>query len=159
MPKRNHGQRPESGRSPGKLDRGAPETDQSTFHQVQEGVAQMGHNLHDRMESMQSGISDGYHKAENTVAQNPLPSVLIGFGLGVGVGLVLTTLFSKPEESWSGWSHRHARDAMRGAGDSFHRAEHAAGHIPNTLHHLADSIRNLPEAIARHLPSALSRHV
>lgn len=112
----------------------------------------MGQNLHNRMESAQSGLADGYRKAEKAVARNPLPSVFIGLGVGFGLGLVLTTLFSKPEESWSDWSHRHARDAMKSAGDSLHHAEHVAKHMPDSFHHLA-------EAIARHLPSALTRRV
>jgi len=156
MPRRNHGQSHEPGRSSNNPDRGAQEKDQSVFEHVQEGVAQMGQNLHNRMESVQSGMSDGYRRAGQAVAENPMPSVLVGFGLGFGLGIVLTTLFSK-EESWSDWSQRHARDTMRGARDSFHHAEHVAGHLPDSFHQLAESIRHLPEAIARHLPSAISR--
>lgn len=108
------------------------------------------------MRSMQEGMTEGYHRAEEVVANYPGSSIMLSLGLGFGVGLVLTTLLSRPEESWSEWSSRQARDAMRHARDSTRRASHLADDMPHSFSQLADAIRQLPEAIARYLPSSMT---
>jgi hypothetical protein len=88
------------------------------------------------MEWGREQMAEGYRRAGEMVDQNPASSVLVAFGVGFGVGLVLTTLFSRPEESWA---ERHMPDSLRRA--------------PDSIQHLAESLRNLPDAIARRLPS------
>ncbi len=81
---------------------------------------------------------DARRAAEGMMARNPASSVMIGFGVGFGLGLVLTTLLSRPEETWA---DRYLPDRLRNA--------------PDSLHHLADSLRGLPDAIARRIPSQM----
>lgn len=131
---------------------------ESDFDTLERGDTPMSERAHETLRSMQDGISRGYHRAEDAVARNPGSSVLLSLGIGFGLGLVLTTILSRSEESWSEWSSRQARDAMRHARDSTRQAEHFARDLPDTFQHLADSIRHLPEAIARHLPSMGGRH-
>jgi hypothetical protein len=117
---------------------------QRTAQSLQEGAQQVGERLQERYADARDAASRGYHQAENMMAHHPTQSVLIGFGIGFGLGLVLTTLLTRPEESW-------AERQIPG------RLRDRLSHAPDSLHHLADSIRQLPEAIARHLPSSLGR--
>lgn len=119
----------------------------------------MNERAQETMRSVQDGITQGFHRAEEAVARNPGSSVLLGLGLGFGLGLVLTTILTRPEESWSEWSSRQAHDAMRHARDSTKHARHLASELPDSFYQLADAIRHLPEAIARNMPSMGGRHV
>jgi ElaB/YqjD/DUF883 family membrane-anchored ribosome-binding protein len=125
--------------------------------------------VHEGYDSAREEAARRYRRVEGMVARNPAPSVLIGFGVGFGLGLILTTMLSQEEESWSDWSRRkahdsmdsardYARDSMRHARRSMHHAQDAMRHMPDAFHSLAESIRALPDAIARNLPSGLTRH-
>ena len=73
-----------------------------------------------------------YRRVEGTVARNPSSSVLIGFGVGFGLGVILTSMMGHEET----WSERH---------------------LPDSVRNMPDSIHQLAEAIAKRLPSSLSR--
>jgi len=105
---------------------------------IQEGAAQVGQRLTEGYDTVREEAARRYRRAEGAMARNPMPSVLVGFGIGFGLGLVLTTLLTRPEETWA---ERHIPDRLR--------------HAPDSLTNLAESLRNLPEAIARRLPSQL----
>ena len=124
-----HNQAHGQGRRQGGMERGVGEPREP------EG-AQTTAQAREAMEWGREQMASGYHRAEEMVGQNPASSVLVAFGVGFGVGLVLTTLFSRSEESWT---DRHLPDSLRRA--------------PDSIHHLAESLRNLPEAIARRIPS------
>jgi len=94
-------------------------------------------------ETAREELARRYRRAEGTMARNPMPSVLIGFGIGFGLGLVVTTMLGERET----WAERHVPDRIRNLPDSLH----------DSLEQLADSVRSLPDAISRHLPSTLSR--
>jgi hypothetical protein len=87
--------------------------------------------LQDRVGAARDEIGRQYHEAEDLVVRNPMPSVLIGFGVGFGLGVVLTALLHRPEESWA---ERHLPESLRHAGDR--------------LHQLAESVRDLPSGVA-----------
>jgi len=66
------------------------------------------------------------------MARNPSSSILIGFGVGFGLGVILTSMMGR-EETWS------------------------EKHLPDSVRNMPDSIHQLAEAIAKRLPSSLSR--
>jgi len=83
------------------------------------------------------------------VARHPGSSVLIGFGIGFGVGLAVTALLTRREETW----------AERYMPDSFRKPElprsvrEMPDSIQGTLHHLAETIKDLPSTFAKMIPS------
>jgi len=158
MAAENRGQRQDRGRHNGGEKHTARETMHSMGDQIREGAGQVGEHLSAGYDSARDEMSRRYRMAERTMAENPAPSLLIGFGVGFGLGLVLTTLLSREEETWSDWGQRHARDTMRHARDTMHQARDSARdsarHMPEMLQSLADSIRTLPDAISR----SMSRH-
>jgi hypothetical protein len=100
-------------------------------------------------------VARGYRRAEGLVARNPAPSVLLSFGLGFGFGLALTALLTQREETWA---ERYLPDRVRGFPDAarrFGRQAPAAIQetgIADAFHHLTDSIREIPSAVARLIP-------
>lgn len=103
----------------------------------------MGERLREGYDSARDEMGRRYRRAEGMMARNPMPSILIGFGIGFGLGLVVTTMLGERE----GWAERHVPDRVRKMPDQLH----------DTLEQLADSVRNLPDTIMSHLPSSLTR--
>ena len=101
-------------------------------------------------------LSHRYRRAEGTIARNPGNSVLIGFGLGFGIGLAVTAMLNQHEETWA---DRYLPDSLRDLPDTLRNAHvpesvrGASSNVHSTFHHLAESIRDLPSAIARAMPS------
>lgn len=99
---------------------------------VQERAEQVGQRMREGLESTRDAMGQGYHQAEEMVTRNPTESLLITFGLGFGLGLLLTAALSSREESW------------------YDR------YVPDSMHDLRHSLRNLPDrisdAIARNMP-------
>jgi hypothetical protein len=96
----------------------------------------MGQQMQEKYEAARDEFVERYHDAERLVSSNPGQSVLITFGIGFGLGLALTTLFTRPSDTWA---DRHLPDEFRRA--------------PDALQHMAESLRSLPDAIARRLRS------
>ena len=99
---------------------------------VQEGAEQVGQRVREGLGTAQDELGRRYRTVEGTVARNPSSSVLISFGVGFGLGVILTSLLSREET----WSERH---------------------LPDSVRNMPDSIHQLAEAIAKRLPSGLSR--
>lgn len=121
---------------------------------VREGVDQAGQRIREGYESAAEGVQRGYRSTEGMIARNPAPSVLIGFGVGFGLGLALVTMLGREET----WAERHIPDSVRSRiPRSFQKTMRNA---PDNVHHLVDqvteSLRNLPDAIARAMPSSIS---
>jgi ElaB/YqjD/DUF883 family membrane-anchored ribosome-binding protein len=133
MPNRNPGQG-QGRQNGGSADRGVREQAQGVGDRIKEGAAQVGQQIRENYEQASQEMAHRYRRAEGMMARNPTQSVLIGFGVGFGLGLVLTTMLTAPDETWA---ERHLPDRLRNAPDSFH--------------HLAESIRSLPDAIARRI--------
>lgn len=135
----------------------------SMGRQVREKAEMTGERLQEGYDSARDEVSRRYRQAEGVMARNPGPSVLISFGIGFGLGLVLTTMLSQPEESWSDWADRRRHEGMRRARRSMNQAYGTVQHAQESLHQLpdafqslADAVRHLPEAIARRLPSSMT---
>jgi hypothetical protein len=98
----------------------------------------LGQRVREGYETARETVAHRYRRAEGMVARNPTPSVLISFGMGFGLGMLLVMALNQREEStWSEWSHR--------LGDS--------------LRHMPDRLRHVPESIARHMPEPIARHM
>jgi len=139
----NQGRPQDQGRHNGGAARGGREPSQNIGQRVQEGAGQVGQRLSEGYDATREELARRYRRTEGMVARNPTPSVLIGFGIGFGLGLVVTTMLAERET----WAEKHVPDRLRKLPDS----------MQDTLEQLADSVRNLPDAITRHLPSTLTR--
>lgn|GEM_PF-3969272 len=133
-----------SRREHGRQNGGSVQRYRDSFHdegeEMREAGEQAGEFAKEQWEGAREEASRRYRGAEDLVRRNPMPSVLAGFGIGFATGLVLTTLLGRREEIWA---ERHFPETYRGATSS--------------LQNLSESIRNLPEAIARRLPGSISR--
>jgi len=112
--------------------------------QVKQGAAQAGERLREGYDSASDEMRRYARQAQGMVERNPLPSVMIGFGLGFGLGLVVTTLLGERET----WAERHVPERLRRMPDT----------LQDSLTQLSDVVRNLPDAIRSPLPAAMTRH-
>ena len=111
---------------------------------LREGAEGIGNRLSEGYDSAREGVSRGYRRAEGTIARNPAPSVLVGFGLGFGIGLVLCQLFAHDEETWT---ERNISGPIRDI-----QMPESLKHVPDHVHHLADAIvSRLPHSVRKHL--------
>jgi len=144
MPPENPGRPQDQGRHNGGAgSKGARETLQNLGQRVQDGAEQAGERLREGYDSARDEMGRQYRRAEGMMARNPMPSVLIGFGIGFGIGLVVTTMLGERET----WAERHVPGRLRKLPDA----------LQDSLAQLADSVRNLPDAITRHLPATMTR--
>ncbi len=169
MPSSNQGRRSNEGhegKNGGRLSPPPRETEPEETIDARRLAEQGVDRLREGYDEAREQVAHGYRRAEGAIARNPTSSLLIGFGLGIGVGLTLTALLSRREGSWA---ERHLPDALRHWPDSLDRARHAAdrarhaaeraghaaahqvqeAHVGDTLHHLTESIRDLPAAVGR----------
>jgi hypothetical protein len=134
---------------------GLRETVQGFAQSAQQGMEQVSDRVREGYDMTRDEMTRRYRRAEGLVARNPTPSVLIGFGLGFGVGLAIAAMLTSHEESWA---DRYLPDSMRDLTGRLRRARvpDPVRDLPDALqssfHSLADSIRDLPSAIARHMP-------
>jgi len=142
MPSGNQGRSHDQGRENGGAGRAARESLQNVGQRFQEGAEYAGERLREGYDSARDEMGRRYRRVEGTMARNPMPSVLIGFGIGFGLGLVVTTMLGERET----WAERHVPNRLRKLPDS----------LQDSLCQLADSVRNLPDTITRHLPATLS---
>jgi ElaB/YqjD/DUF883 family membrane-anchored ribosome-binding protein len=115
---------------------------QNAGQQVQQGAEQVANRLRDSYDTAREGALHGYRQAEGAVARNPVPSLLIGLGVGFGLGLVLSSMFSSREETWA---EKYLPESLQDAPDRYHR--------------LVESLRSLPKTVHDHLPSAVAKHL
>ncbi len=120
---------------------------QDVGQRFQEGAEPFSDRVREGMGATRDDVARRYRAAEGMMARNPTSSVLIGFGLGVGVGLVLSTIFTEQREP--SWSERHVPDRLRNLDLS--------GSLQSSLDTLNAAIRELPDAITRHLPASMIR--
>ena len=121
---------------------GAREKLQAAGQQIQQGAEQAANRLRDGYGSAREGAVHGYRQAEGTVARNPTSSVLIGFGVGFGLGLVLTSLFAQPEETWA---EKYLPEALQD--------------VPDRYKSLIASLKDVPDSVKRNLPRSVSKHL
>jgi hypothetical protein len=134
---------------------GVRETAQNLGQAAQQGMEQMSNRLREGYDMTRDESMRRYRRAEGMIARNPAPSVLIGFGLGFGLGLALCSMLTTREESWA---ERHLPDSLQDFPDRLRKARvpgsvrQTSGSLQGAFHSLAESIRDLPAAIARHFP-------
>ena len=109
---------------------------------LQEGASQVGQHLSAGYEQARQSVSAGVRGARGMVSRNPIPSVLVGFGLGLGVGVLLTTLLNQRE---SHWYDDYVPDRMR--------------HVPDSLRQVGNSMRDIAERLRQHVPESVARHL
>ncbi|GAC1447545.1 MAG: hypothetical protein NVSMB9_29830 [Isosphaeraceae bacterium] len=164
MPAGNQGQgqgKKQEGQGPqGQHDRNnsganaAKDTPQSVVQNVQHGAEQVGQRVQEGYGAVKKEATRRYRRAEGTIARNPSPSLLIGFGVGFGLGLALTSMLGHREETWT---EKYMPDSLRNLPDSLRnvripesvRDAHVPASLHHTFHHLAESIRDLPSLIAK----------
>jgi len=121
---------------------GAREQLQDAGQKIQQGVEQAGTRLREGYATTREGALQGYRQAEGSIARNPAPSVLIGFGVGFGLGLVLCSMLTHREETWS---EKYLPDALQD--------------VPDRYHSLVSSLKTLPKAVHQHLPHSIAKHI
>jgi len=155
----SQGRRNEGGRTPANGGAGAAkeqgQTPAGLTQNVQEGVHQAADRLREGYGAAREEMGRRYRGAEGTIARNPAPAVLIGFGIGFGLGLALTAILAHEEESWT---DRYVPDSFRNLPDSFHRmkkrlpSQMPDTHLAESFHQLAESIRDIPAAVSKLMP-------
>jgi ElaB/YqjD/DUF883 family membrane-anchored ribosome-binding protein len=122
---------------------GARDQLRNVGHQVQQGAEQVGERLREGYDSAREGAMYGYRQAEEAVARNPAPSLLLSFGVGfgLGLGLVLCSMFTREKT----WAERHLPESLQD--------------VPDRYHSLVSSLRSLPKTVHDHLPGSIARHL
>ena len=120
---------------------GARDQLRNVGQQAQQGAEQVGERLREGYEAAREGTMHGYRQAEGMVARNPVPSLLIGFGVGFGLGLVLCSMFTREET----WAEKYLPESLQD--------------VPDRYHHLVSSLRSLPRQVHDHLPSSIAKHI
>jgi gas vesicle protein len=150
-PNRPHGQGQGQGRDQGQGQhnggtfQNARDQAQQVGQRLQERAGEMGDRLQEHAYRARDEMAHHYRHAEGAMARNPMPSVLIGFGIGFGLGLALTAMLAAPEETW----------AERNLPESWYR-------LPKKLRYLAESGREMAEDLAesvRGVPEAVSSRI
>ncbi len=125
------------------------ESTKSSDSGFSEGIEEMAARVHGGVEAVGERAREGFGHASKAVAHHPGSSVLLGLGLGFGVGLALTALLSHREETWAeryvpdSLRKRQIPESVRTMPDAMHA----------TFHHLAESIKDLPSALVKMMPS------
>jgi len=153
----NQGRRGEGRQNGGMSEgHGARQTAENAARGAQQGLEQVGDRLREGYEAVSDRAARQYRQAEGTVARNPTTSVLVGFGLGLGLGLAISALIASEEEET--WTEKYVPDSVR---DMSHRLgkiryRDVARQVPDwheTFGNLTETIKDLPSAIARMMPS------
>jgi ElaB/YqjD/DUF883 family membrane-anchored ribosome-binding protein len=130
-----------NGGSTGGMAENAAERLRDAGQYASESLAGVGHRAKEDFDDARRSAARGYEQARDVVSHNPMPSVLVGFGLGFGVGMLLTVILNQREETWY---DRYVPNRLRG--------------LPNSLRHLGDSMREIPDHL-RHLPEAVAKYM
>ena len=110
--------------------------------QAQDAAQQGLDQAKDHLGAAREGAMKGYRQAEGTIARNPTPSILIGFGVGFGLGVVLCTLLVKKEETWA---EKYLPDSLQ--------------NVPDQYQSLVSQLKGLPKAVQNQLPRSLSKYL
>ncbi len=115
---------------------------QRTGDQLKQGAEQAGERLKQGYGEVRDQAFSGYQQVEESIAGNPLPSVLIGFGVGFGIGLVLISAFAGREQTWA---EKYLPESLQDA--------------PERYKSLVASLRSLPKTVQDNLPSSVSKYL
>jgi len=139
---------------------GAREQVANAGQQIQQGAEQVGNRLREGYDSAREGAVHGYRQAEGTIARNPAPSVLIGFGVGFGLGLVLCSMFTDREETWA---EKYLPESLQDIPDRYQSlVSSSVKSLPDVsdhYHSLVSSLKSLPKAVHQYLPRSVAKHL
>lgn len=106
---------------------------------VRETGGRLGESMHQGYDTAREQAMHRYRQTEGMIARNPASSVLIGFGAGVCVGMFLSMLLIRREETgYERYVPGSWRNRLRD--------------VPDFVRESAGRLRDLPEAVARHMP-------
>ncbi len=120
----------------------AQEAAKPVVDQVKQTAEQLAQRAKDSYGPAREAAFSGYRQAEGTIARNPAPSILIGFGVGFGLGVVLCSLFTKKEETWS---EKYLPESLQD--------------LPDHYESLVSSLKGLPKAVHQQLPRSVSKYL
>ena len=120
----------------------AKEAAKPVLDQVKQGADQLSQQAKEHYGNVREGALKGYRQAEGTIARNPTPSVLISFGVGFGLGVVLCSLLTKKEETWS---EKYLPESLKD--------------VPDQYDSLVASLKSLPKAVHQQLPKSISKYL
>ena len=110
--------------------------------QVKQGADQIAQQAKDQLGTARESALKGYRQAEGTIARNPAPAMLIGFGVGFGLGVVLCSLLANKEETWS---EKYLPESFK--------------NVPDQYDSLVESLKSLPKSVTSQLPKSVSKYL
>jgi ElaB/YqjD/DUF883 family membrane-anchored ribosome-binding protein len=146
-PNRPQGQGQGQGQHNGGTFQNVREQAQQVGQRLQERAGEVGDQLQENASWARDEMAHRYRRAEGMMARNPMPSVLIGFGIGFGLGLALTAMLAAPEEET--WAERYLPE-------TWHRLPRRLRHLAESGREmagdLAESVRGVPDAVTSRIP-------
>ena len=115
---------------------------QQAVGQAQEAARPYVDQAKEQLGNAREAALSGYRQAEGTIARNPAPAVLIGFGVGFGLGIVLTSLLTKKEETWS---EKYLPEKLQD--------------LPDQYSSLLSTLKGLPKSVQSQLPKSVSKYL
>ena len=110
--------------------------------QVQDAAQHGIDQAKEHLGAAREGAMKGYRQAEGSIARNPAPAVLIGFGVGFGLGIVICTLLNKKEETWA---EKYLPNSLQ--------------NVPDQYQSLVGQLKDLPKAVQKQLPKGLAKYL
>lgn len=115
---------------------------QQAAGQAQEAARPYVDQAREQLGNAREAALSGYRQAEGTIARNPTPAILIGFGVGFGLGIVLTSLLTRKEETWS---EKYLPDQLQ--------------NLPDQYSSLLSTLKGLPKTVQAQLPKGVSKYL
>ena len=122
---------------------------------VKDAPESVSARLREGVSNLREELVDPYKRAGEVISRNPATSLFIGLGIGFGLGLVLSTTIGRREETWA---DRNLPDSLRDFPGHLQQSRFAQSlrSAPEAFHssfgHIAETLRDLPSAIARAMP-------
>lgn len=134
----------------------AAEQARPVIDQAKQAVGQVAQQAGEHYDNIREGALKGYRQAEGTIARNPAPAVLIGFGVGFGLGVVLTSLLARREEET--WAEKYLPNSLKNVPDQASSlASSLKKKVPDHYESLIETLKDLPQSVAAQLPRSISK--
>lgn len=134
----------------------AKEAAQPVLDQARAAAEQYAQQAKEHYGNVREGAVQGYRQAEGAIARNPVPALLISFGVGFGLGIVLTSLLGAKEETWQ---DKYLPDSVKGLADRFKDVPDRLKEVPDQYSSLVDSLKGLPKSVLAQLPKGLTKYL
>ena len=110
--------------------------------QVKSKADQLSEQAKEQYGKVREETLKGYRQAEGTIARNPAPAMLIGFGVGFGLGVAICSLLGRREETWS---EKYLPESLQD--------------VPDQYDSLVASLKSLPRSVHQQLPRSISKYL